>query len=307
MKKRIISILLILLMLLSIAGCGEKEKEKTTTSNQEATNSVADGTTDAPTQEPTDASTDVPTDVPTDAPTDAPTQEPTSGTNDGEITERMKAALAYAKQFSTGKYEIRMQLEFSDYTEAEIKYALDNCGIDWKKEALEQVKAMINSTDLVFSKQLIVNHLYDLTYTQVEVDYALNNSDYYNVDWKVKALNYAKQYLEYNIYSKQGLKEILEESLFIESEAQYAVDNCGANWNEQAVQMAEIYKGYVSLSRDELINQFSYRGNNYMVSKKKADEFLELKANSDNVIIAALLKEGFTQSEAEYGYNATSN
>ncbi len=57
MKKQIISILLILLMVLSITGCGEKDKEQTVTSNQEATNSVADVTTDAPTQEPTQAET----------------------------------------------------------------------------------------------------------------------------------------------------------------------------------------------------------------------------------------------------------
>ena len=73
MKKRIVSILLILLMLLSIAGCGEKEKEQTVTSNQEATNSVADGTTDAP------------TDTPTDTPTDAPTQTPTTSSNSKKL------------------------------------------------------------------------------------------------------------------------------------------------------------------------------------------------------------------------------
>lgn len=82
----------------------------------------------------------------------------------------------------------------------------------------------------------------------------------------------AQQYLKYSSFSRSGLISQLEFEGYSTSEVEYAVDNVGANWNEQAAKKAEQYLKYSSFSRSGLLDQ--------------------------------LLFEGFTQSQAEYGLKA---
>lgn len=86
------------------------------------------------------------------------------------------------------------------------------------------------------------------------------------------ALKTAKSYLDYSSFSYTGLIEQLEFEGYSNESATYAVDNCGADWNEQAAKTAESYMKYSSFSRQGLIDQ--------------------------------LLFEGFTQEQAEYGVSA---
>ena len=83
------------------------------------------------------------------------------------------------------------------------------------------------------------------------------------------ALGSAKQYLEFSAFSYQGLITQLEYEGYSNDEAVYGVDNCGADWNEQAVKSAKQYLEYSSFSRSGLIDQ--------------------------------LIHEGFTPEQAEYG------
>lgn len=84
-----------------------------------------------------------------------------------------------------------------------------------------------------------------------------------------QALEKAYDYLEYTAFSYTGLIEQLEFEGFSNSEATYAADNCGADWNEQAALKAKQYLEYSSFSRSGLIEQLEF--------------------------------EGFTHSQAEYG------
>lgn len=52
----------------------------------------------------------------------------------------------------------------------------------------------------------------------------------------------------------------LEFEGFTTEEATYAVDNCGADWNEQAAKKAQEYLDYSSFSRSELIGQLEFEG-----------------------------------------------
>lgn len=61
-------------------------------------------------------------------------------------------------------------------------------------------------------------------------------------------------------FSYKGLVEQLEYEGYSNEEATYAVDNCGANWNEQAAKKAESYMSYMSFSRSGLIEQLEYEG-----------------------------------------------
>ncbi len=86
------------------------------------------------------------------------------------------------------------------------------------------------------------------------------------------ALSSALSYLDYSAFSYSGLVKQLEFEGFTNEQAVYGVDNCGADWNEQAALSAEQYLEYQSFSRDGLIDQ--------------------------------LMFEGFTREQAEYGVEA---
>ena len=89
---------------------------------------------------------------------------------------------------------------------------------------------------------------------------------------EINALEKALSYLNYTSFSRSGLIEQLEFEGFSTEEATYGVDNCGADWNEQAAKKAQSYLDYSSFSRQGLIDQ--------------------------------LVFEGFTQEQAEYGVSA---
>lgn len=86
---------------------------------------------------------------------------------------------------------------------------------------------------------------------------------------QANALVSAKNYLSFTHFSYEGLRDQLEYEGFTADECQYAIDNCGADWNEQAAKSAEQYLSFSSFSRQGLIDQLMY--------------------------------EGFTQEQAEYG------
>lgn len=77
------------------------------------------------------------------------------------------------------------------------------------------------------------------------------------------ALQKAYQYLEYSAFSYTGLIEQLEFEGFSTSEATYAADHCGADWNEQAAKKARQYLEYSAFSRSELIDQLEFEGFTY--------------------------------------------
>ena len=81
------------------------------------------------------------------------------------------------------------------------------------------------------------------------------------------ALSSALDYLDYTAFSYSGLIAQLEYEGFSSEEATYAADNCGADWNEQAVKCAENYISFSSFSRSDLIEQLEYEG----FTKKQAE------------------------------------
>lgn len=87
------------------------------------------------------------------------------------------------------------------------------------------------------------------------------------------ALQRAKDYLDIMAFSYTGLIDQLEFDGFSYSEAVYAADHCGADWNQQAAKRARSYLEIMSFSRDGLYDQ--------------------------------LIFDGFTESEAAYGVSAT--
>lgn len=77
---------------------------------------------------------------------------------------------------------------------------------------------------------------------------------------KKNALKSAQSYLKLSSFSYSGLIEQLEFEGYPHDDCVYAVDNCGADWNEQAAKSAQSYLELTSFSRSELIEQLKYEG-----------------------------------------------
>lgn len=77
---------------------------------------------------------------------------------------------------------------------------------------------------------------------------------------EINALRAAKNYLNTMPFSYSGLIEQLEFEGYTTSEATYAANNCGANWNEQAAKAAKNYLRLMPFSREELIDQLEFEG-----------------------------------------------
>lgn len=130
------------------------------------------------------------------------------------------------------------------------------------------------------------------------------------------ALSSAKAYLRVSAFSYDGLIGQLKYEGYSESEAKYAVDNCGTDWNEQALKSAKNYLGVSSFSYTGLIKQLEYEKYTsnqarYAADNCRADwnkEAVESAANYLNVssfsrdqLIKQLEYEGFTHEQAVYG------
>lgn len=72
-------------------------------------------------------------------------------------------------------------------------------------------------------------------------------------------LNYSN-YLNHLAFSYEGLYEQLIFEGYSDEEAKYGVDNCGADWNEQAAKKAANYLEHMAFSRQELIEQLEFEG-----------------------------------------------
>ena len=74
------------------------------------------------------------------------------------------------------------------------------------------------------------------------------------------ALKKAQDYLDFTAFSYTGLIDQLEFEGYTYQEALYGVDNCGADWNEQAAKKAAQYLEFMAFSRQGLIEQLEYEG-----------------------------------------------
>lgn len=133
------------------------------------------------------------------------------------------------------------------------------------------------------------------------------------------ALSSAKSYLAFEAFSYQGLVEQLEFEGYTTDEATFAVDNCGADWNEQALEDAKDYLEYSAFSYTGLIHQLefekftteqaTYGADNCGAdwneqAARSAKEYLDYMSFSRSGLIDQLQFEGFTYEQAEYGANA---
>lgn len=93
------------------------------------------------------------------------------------------------------------------------------------------------------------------------VDVAQNDDLFQNESVEERnARRSAESYLNVSAFSREGLIEQLEFEGYSYESAVYAVDNCGADWFEQAAKSAENYLDLMAFSRSELIEQLEFEG-----------------------------------------------
>ena len=137
-----------------------------------------------------------------------------------------------------------------------------------------------------------------------------------NTTGEINALKKAKSYLSFTSFSKEGLIKQLEFEGFTTAEATFAVDNCGADWEEQAKNKAKDYLDFSAFSRSGLIHQLEYDGFSTEDAEKAADncgadwneqaarkakDYMDYMSFSKSGLIEQLEYEGFTTEQAEYG------
>lgn len=130
------------------------------------------------------------------------------------------------------------------------------------------------------------------------------------------ALKSAKSYLSHSAFSYNGLIGQLEYEKYSHEEAVYAVDNCGADWNEQALKSAKSYLSHSAFSYKGLVGQLEYEEFTneqavYAVDNcgadwneqavKSAKSYLSHSSFSREGLIGQLEYEGFTPEQAAYG------
>lgn len=130
------------------------------------------------------------------------------------------------------------------------------------------------------------------------------------------ALKSAKSYLSVSAFSRKGLIEQLEYEKYTNEEATYAVDNCGADWNDQALKSAKSYLRVSAFSYKGLKEQLEYEGFTSAQAKygadnsganwneqaaKSAKSYLSISSFSRNGLIDQLEYEGYTHDQAVYG------
>ena len=133
---------------------------------------------------------------------------------------------------------------------------------------------------------------------------------------KQNALRSAKSYLSFSAFSRKGLIEQLKYEKYSTEDATYAVDHCGANWNEQALKSAKSYLRFSAFSYKGLKEQLLFEGftdaqATYGVKNcganwneqavKSASSYLKLSGFSRQGLIDQLEFEGFTHDQAVYG------
>lgn len=101
-----------------------------------------------------------------------------SSENNDNITMGEKMALASAKNYlrtmGFSKKGLINQLEFEGYTTEEATYAANNCGANWKEEAVRVAKNYLKT--MSFSKQGLIDQLEFEGFTSEEAAYGVENA-----------------------------------------------------------------------------------------------------------------------------------
>ncbi len=88
----------------------------------------------------------------------------------------LKSAQNYLNIMPFSQKGLKDQLIFDGYTKSEAKYAVDNCGANWKKQAYKKAKSYLDI--MSFSKQKLIDQLMFDGFTEKQAKYAVKKVGY---------------------------------------------------------------------------------------------------------------------------------
>ena len=90
-----------------------------------------------------------------------------------EYRQALKKAESYLDFSAFSKEELRGQLEYHEFSQEAIQFALDNVEADWYAEAVEQAESYLSYAS--FSREDLRGQLEYEKFTEDEIEYALNH------------------------------------------------------------------------------------------------------------------------------------
>jgi len=113
------------------------------------------------------------------------------------------------------------------FTETELQYAVDNCGINWKQKVIEDMKAYgYKDYSVVITAYDFMDHLTELGYNDSTIEYAMDNtSGYYRGEAVENEQERVKLLLSYG-YTREAIINWYSEDGMDYSEAEALVDSC---------------------------------------------------------------------------------
>ena len=134
----------------------------------------------------------------------------------------LSRAISYLNYSSFSKSGLIKQLKFEGFSSSEAKYAVENCGANWNKQAVSKAKQYLETT--AFSKSGLIKQLKFEGFTSKQAKYGVK---YCKANWKKQAVKKARQYLNTMSLSKSGLISQLKFEGFTSAQAKYAVKKVG--------------------------------------------------------------------------------
>lgn len=235
---------------------------------------------------------------------ETPPSTPTKPSNTSTTTQtsmlknRNKEAVSEAEKwaqvfFPTDRYFIRnlliqpsLEQGFDAFSDTEADYAIENANVDWKEHALKKFNDFLSNNPEYIEFYTPANFNLDLQFltddgfTNTEISYVRQN---HKIDWNANALAVIRKKIseyppETTHYTPKGLKETTLFD-FSDTQKEYAIKNCGIDWNAEAVETVEVY--------DLNLPNWSSEYNGRLVKK---DEMYK-----------ELINTGFTEAQAKYG------
>lgn len=150
---------------------------------------------------------------------DDATKAATSDEGKAKAPAKAKEYLEYTAISRLGLMDL---LAGDGFSREEAKYAADNCGADWVKQAQQRVEENLEFGGMSY-KYLVEQMQYEgFTKKQTEEAIALAG-----VDWNAQAAKAAEGYLELSSFTRQELFDQLCFEGFTEEQAEYGVSSAG--------------------------------------------------------------------------------
>ena len=232
--KKLILISLIAVLCILFCACGEKDED-----SSESTDSTTAAATTAANKSETKGSTDT------------TAVETTTGVTPYDSAK--EAAVAEAKKF----------LVYMGYAEEDAKYGVDNCGADWNEQAAKRAKALSEKGE--YSYDNLVEKLESEGFTHEQAVYGASSVSQSSGEQSggsdtSSAVEAAKKYLDSGSYSYTALVDKLQQDGYSTADAEYAANNCGADWNKKAAEEAKALISSGTYTKEELIDKLMLKG-----------------------------------------------